>query len=433
MLSSRYENLGDMTSDAEMNRMVRQGIMGEAMVRHCDNIYYDHASAAYKAECDTIANTRYSQSFTALNIPGTAVLQIPNMSIVDTIAASFVINFPINVSAPRGWGYSLIDRIDYRIGSSYVLTLSGEQHFWDIMQKQETLEKKDQVMRLAGDQITAANASARANIFIDVPISRVALENHKLPFDTKLLTQPIQIIVYFKNPSSVFGGTGTLPTALSSGYFAVRQLDFKDPNHSMAEDLKIPGSKYVYPFLYQQTQVPIPFTTSTAVSGVQVALNGFRSGNLVGIGLFPLLNSNYQPQGANAALNPLDTLRMEDIKLLFNGLVLYNMTDRMHDLMCLPNNLSVNYYYNSRLTGTTTANFASVPINSYYFIIDLSQYNGQRVEGSVQSGLEIGSNTLQLSFTTPESNAAAATLFVVYYYTAGIKVSQGGSLADYIF
>lgn len=433
-MSSSYQNLGDMQSMAQQNRMASAGLRDAAMLRHCDQIYYDKSSVAYKNECDVIANTRYSQSAPNLNFPGSNTLSIPNMSILDIIAFKVKVTFPTNVCAPRGWGYCLVDRIDYRIGSSYVLTVNGEQHAFGVLNKQENLEKRDQVLKLGGDEIRAAVSNSEAEIFIDIPISRIAYDTHKLPFDTKMLNMPIQIVVYWKSPSSVFAGTGTLPTAATSAEFVIRQIDFKDPMHSMAEDLKLdPMASYVHPFLYQQTQVPIPFTTSTTVSGVVASLTGFRYGNLEAIGLFPVLNSNYQPQGANAALNPYDTLRMQDIKLLFNGLVLYNTPDRTHDLLNLPNNLSVNYFWNSRLSGTTSANFASVPINSYYYIIDLSQASGFRKEGSIQSGLEVGPNTLQLTFTTPESNAASATLYVVYYYTAGIKVMYGGNQVDYIF
>jgi len=432
-MASQYRNLGDYESSAQMQRALNAGLKDLSMMRACDHIYYDDRSVAYKQECDTIANVRFTQSFPSLTLPGSVTLQIPNMSIVDVITGQMGINFPTNVCAPRGWGYQLIDRIDYRIGGATTYSISGEQHALSVLEKCETLNKRDQLWRLGGDAVVAAGQQY-AYIFIDVPVSRIQALAPKLPFDSKMLTQPIQIIVYFKNGSQVFGGTGTIPTALSEGNFVIRQIDFKESGNSMAEDLKGESMlSYVHPFLYQQTQLVIPnLTTAQNPNFITVPLQGFRYGNLVSLTFWAVLNSNLSPAATNA-VNPLVTLRLNDINLAFNGVILYNSVRDSHSLINLSNNLAPNYFETVSLAGTTSANFVMTAYNSYFYTIDMSQYSAKMKEGVIQSGLEVGSNVLTLKFSTPDSSAATFSLYVAFNYTSGIKVMQGGSQIDYVF
>lgn len=435
-MNSKYSNFGDLQQDAQMTRMVNDdSVRGLAMMRVCDHIYYNKGSVSYKNECDTVANTRFSQAFTSLNLGGSSILQIANMSIVDMIIMRLQIaNIPADVSLPRGWGYSFINRIDYRIGSSITLTVNGPQHLQSVMAKTESVPKRDQVLRLGGDSVVAATALAEANVMLDVPISKLAMLCKKLPFDSKMLNLPVQIIVYFNTAAQVFGGTGVLPQSFSLGEFILRQLDFKDVEHSISSDLRLnPMGQYVHPFTYQQHQ-QAPVTLATAVPGTSVNLTGFRYGNLNAIGLCVVPDTSLNPTAPTTeAKNPSNFLRLENISLTFNGQIIYRCNGRSHDLIQMNNNLDSNFFQNNFITGNTTATFAQTAINSYFYYIDLSQYSCLREEGAIQSGIEVGSNVLQLSFTAPGNNGVAAQLFISYLYSAGIKVSSGGNQVDFVF
>lgn len=433
MNSSQYKNLGDYESSAMVNRAMAMGLKDLSGMKYCDHIYYDDRSVAYKQECDIIANTRYTQGFTSLSLPGTTTLQLPNMSIIDMIACQFSINFPTNICATRGWGYQLIERIDYRIGSAGTFTINGEQHALSVLEKCETLEKRNQLWRLGGDAVVSSGVQ-NAYVFIDVPVSKIQAMAHKLPFDSKMLSLPIQIVIYIKGASEVFGGSGVMPIALSDGNFIVRQLDFKDNNASMAEDLMMDRAlSYVHPFLFQQTQLVVPnLTTAQLPNKVVTNLQGFRFGNLVSITLWAVLNTDLTPSPTNAK-NPLKTLRLNDIQLYYNGLLLYNSIKDTHALITLGNNLAPNYFETTAISGTNSGNFALTAYNSYYYTLDMSQYSAKMKEGSIQSGLEMGPNTLLLNFTTPDSSASAFALYVSYNYTSGLKIFQGGSQVDFVF
>lgn len=440
-MDSRYSNLGDFSKEAMMARMVggNATLKETVLAEHCDNVYYSESSAAMKSECDTVANSRYSQGFPSLALPGSALLQIPNQSIVDmvTIHAEFnPAQIPADVCLPRGWLLLLINRIDYRIGSSTTFTMDGKAHLQLVFESCETSDKIDQIWRLAGDEFTTGPNSSTlvAHAPIMVPISKLMAMNNKLPFDTRMLSQPVNVTVYFDALSSICGGIGTPPSSFSLGEYILRQMDFKDVEHSLARDLQMNSiSNYTHPFTFVQQVGGIQLTSSnTKTAPVATTLQGFRYGNLLGIAMMAVLNSSSNP-APTVAKNPLDTLRLENINLNFNGQNLQVLNGRAADLLYLEDHPRPNYFFGSRLSGTTNASFSSVPVNSYFYVLDLSQYSAIVKEGSVQSGIEIGSNVMTLSFTTPDSNAAAFTLYVSYRYQAGIKVSQGGNAVDFVF
>lgn len=314
------------------------------------------------------------------------------------------------------------------------MTQTGQQHLMSIMQKCETLEKKDQLLRLGGDQIDDVTATTSdAFIFIDVSvISRLVALEKKLPFDTSLLDLPIQIILFLDPFSAWMGGSGVLPTAFTLGTFYVRQLEFKNKAHSLKELMRIsPSAEFIQPFDYPQP-LNLPFTTSNnPVAPVLSTLVGFRNGNVVGIQFAVLKNSSLLP-GGGAAINVFDYEIMGDIILTFNGSVIWRSDGRLADAMSLMMSQTPNYFQNSRLAGAVSP-FPSTAINSYIYYIPFAQFDALKNEGDLASGLELGSNSMQLSFTTPNSNGVAATLYVSYIYNAALKVGNSGTTADWIY
>jgi len=438
MMNTAFANIGDLDKATTMPLTVQDSVA----VEHCDTIYYGPSASHKKSACDVLANTRFEQQFQSLNIPGSVTLQIPNISIVDTIIMHVAIpSFPQDCNLPRGWGHLLIDRVDLRIGSSITLTFSGQTILHELLMKCKNASssgKRSRLFELCGQARTTSSATRLdAYIPLNVPVlSAIANDKSKLPFDLGMLNLPAQVVVYWNSLASICGGSGVsnLPTSFSVGSFIARQLDFKDVSNSMKNDLIMnPAMSYTHPFVYNQS-IALPCISSNSPSTpVLVSLTGFRYGTLESVGFYLLKNLDVNSPGANAK-NVFNTQVLNDIKLTFNGQLLYSAPANSHELLNLAlSDDSPNMVLNAVVSGTSTATFVATAVDSYLYDINLAQYNPLSEQGVLQSGLVVGNNTLSLQFTTPASNLETCVLYVSYRYAAGCKVSNGGSQVDFIF
>lgn len=440
---SKYQGLGDLTSDAMMGRaMAVQETLADVPMQMCDHIYAGESSTQYKAECEVIRSCKFVQSWNSLNTNGSITLQIPNISIIDSIFLQATLaggSIPANVYCQRGLLLNLIDRIEYQVANSNRWTLDQTSHLQYLLETCQSQDQKDALLRLAGESINTAGVGGTQVNFscpIALPFTRALYGNHKkFPFDAKLVSLPLTITVYFKagGLASIMGGSGvaSLPTAFSSGNFVVSQLDWKDPNMSLAKDIQLTGGSYIQPALFIQNSIAIPFTSSSAVSSApQLTLTSVRYGNLTSIGVVIVRNADIT-SGATA-FNPMNWQRLQDLVLTFNGVRLIFAPARVYDLQQLVLQKTPNFAPIETGSGASSPFTLTATATAYYYSLDLSQYSDILEEGSLQSGLEVGSNVLNLSFTTPNSNGEACTAYVAYRYPFGMRVSQGGQV-DYIF
>jgi hypothetical protein len=444
---SKYQGLGDLTQDAMMNRsMAVQETLADVPLGLCDAIYASEASTQYRSECDVIRSIRFTQSFPSLNMNGSATLQIPNISIIDSIFMNVVVPYwPTNYYLQRGGLLQLIDRIEYQVGSSNRWTLDGVAHLHYLLETCQSQDQKDALLRLAGESLNNAVATPfNWACPIALPFVRGMYGNHKkFPLDTKMLGLPVTITVFWKASglAAISGGAGTpvnptptqlLPTSFSSGAFSCSQLDFKDPNMSLARDLQLTGGSYIQPALFLQNSIQIPLTSASAVSSApQLTLTSVRYGNLTSIGLVVVRNADLAAS-SGTAINPMKWQRLENIILTFNGVRLIFANARVYDLQQLVLQKTPNFAPIETGSGSTSGFTLNGTNTAYYYSLDLSQYSDILEEGSLQSGLEVGANVLNLSFTTPDTNSENCTAFVCYRYPFGIKISQGGQ-CDYVF
>lgn len=437
---SKYQGLGDLSQDAMMNRaMAVQETLADVPLGMCDKIYASESSSAYREECDVIRTIKFVQSFQSLNTNGSVTLQIPNISIIDNIYLAVSFNagdIPANVWSQRCPLGLLIDRIEYQVGNSNRWTLDGVAHMAYILETCQSQDMKDQVLRLGGEQIDASGGALNWIFPICLPWTRALYGNHKkFPFDAKMCALPLTLTVYWKASglAGIMGGSGVvnLPTVFRSGQFIVSQLDFKQPDMSLAKDLQLTGGSYIQPALFLQNSVAIPFTSSSSVSTApQLTLTSVRYGNLTSIGLVVVRNADITP--GVTAFNPMNWQRLTDIILTFNGVRLVFAPSRTMDLQALVLQKTPNFAPQATATGAVSPFTQNGQATAYYYSLALSQYSDILEEGSLQSGLEVGANVLNLSMVTPFSNGEACTAYVCYRYPFGIKVHMGGQV-DYVF
>lgn len=403
----------------------------------CETVYYD-ANVSLRPRCQTVRNNRFQQNFSSLNLPSSQTLQIPNLSIVDTIIYRIVLpNLPVDVNLPLGWGYLLLNRLDVRIGSSTVLTFNKHQLLIDTLSKCDEVAKQDAVLNLGGapynDTINPQPITARnvAVCFLDGIISRIRQASAKLPFDTNCLTQPCQFVLYLDSASSIMGGAGAKPSQMLDGSFHVSQLDFKNSMDSLKGELMMmPETEYNHFFVYQQ-HLNQQFTGSTSVnSPVNLTLTGFRYGTLLKVRFMCVQNNYITPAGANDPKNVFLGDRVSNVNLIYNGQVLHRNLDSTHELFQMANR-HLPPKANYQLYGRTGPNLTSTPQDSYWVELDISQFASELSEGHLQSGLAIGQNVLNLQFNTQTSNTY--TIFLSYEFNSAIQVSNGGGEVDFVF
>lgn len=408
----------------------------------CDLVYYG-MNSLMKQECPTQFNNRTSISFQSLTLPSNGnSLQIPNISILDCAAIRMTlpdITAGQNISLNRSWGYSLLQRIDYKIGSGTTYSVSGKQHFFNLVQRCETLDKIEELMELGGAAVvsTAGGVTGiEATCVLSLPFLRVRELFGRKPLDLSMLSSPIQITLYLNPISSIAGGTDAgsyASSGLSSGQLLVRLGDFVEPDASLAGELRNnPNSSYEHLINFGQDQsFPITNSSTNSASPTTVTLTGFRAGSLLSIMVF-LLASDRDNPGGNGSKNPFDTTQMRNLTLTYNGQVIYQSFGRSADVFGCLMDMKPSFAPNLRITGTTTP-FTTASVKSYYYEIPISQMSSQFLDkaGVEISGIFIGQNVLTLSFTTPTS--ITGTLYATYFYKSAINITAGGARSDLLF
>jgi hypothetical protein len=401
-------------------------------------VYYD--TTGVMAKEDVYYGNYYKTQFPSLVLGGQGiVLQVNAVDLSRQIRVRMVLpSIGANISLPKGWGYHMISRIEYRYASSTTLNLDGEQHLLSVMSACETANKRDELMDLGGEEVFKSTGAVQpeAVVFIQLPHSKVRQLVHSKPIDNSLLSQGgYQIVLYLKPIAQIMGGSGAAAWQSANNSFVAAEWQvetgriFDQADSIRGELMADPRLSYCYPFVYQQ-----PFTTTFtgAVSPqrAQVQLNGFRSGELLSI-LFAVaslddINGDGTAGGVKNALNNLDPLT--NIRLTLNGNVLFDLEGKSHRLMGAYKSIDSSYFPASAFTPLTqtTSDFASLPVKCYFVELDLSTESPKNFEGSRLTGLrDVGNSVINLEFST--ATTGQYRLFAIYSYNACLEIKQGTS------
>jgi hypothetical protein len=256
----------------------------------------------------------------------------------------------------------------------------------------------------------------------------------KLPYDSGLVNQPLQVILYWNDPSQVITGAGAAAylaanPSFQEGYFQVRQGRFTNMVDSLKDEMiRNPGLIYSYPFVYQQS-FQSDVTASDAVSRMTVNLTGFRSGEVVSIVVGVVDKTNNID--AATGKNPLYFREITSVRLVYNGQIFFLSDDaKSWRLQTLQQQMAASYFNSDIVNAGSTA----ITSNARVFLLEMpfSQFFAQDSDGCMaQRGLEIGSNTIQLEFTI-EGQAASNVYRVhaMYNYNGVVKTQAGN--ADFL-
>jgi hypothetical protein len=178
---NKYKMQNDLTESVQAS--IRPGEMKD--------LTYPGETNICKQAYPSIVNTRFVQQFTNLGQGSSQFVISPNMGISDIILqmATPSAGTYTNVALTDGWGYSLINRISVRYGSSAQYFWSGPQVFLQNILDAENNSKADQLLKLGGTTaVGAACANAAAFVYLKLPHNSCRAAGKPLPFPSDLNT-----------------------------------------------------------------------------------------------------------------------------------------------------------------------------------------------------------------------------------------------------
>lgn len=412
---------------------------------------------------------RYVSSLTSSQFGATSQVIVPNNDILGETYLHLTLpsnpgvgtSAAANYLAPQGWGWSAIKSISYLWGASNVaqISISGKSLWAVALAQCDTAEKRSQLCYLGGAALPSSipntvdagsqdtdveGVGSDAYIPLALPWS-VLSNNGKIGFDTSLLNSPITIQIQFA-PASEFlqwssKATGTVSAAIPSSFdnaeIVVRQHMFSDRSQSLKFEMQNnPTNIYHYPFKHFQS-FQKDFSATDGVDS-QVQLTNFINADLIGMVIYVVETTKLK--GGAAAdtaffLNPLDISLPYDVKLLFNGQVLYNSPGKLYLLQNCAGLNGSGSYYSSKLSKQpgvgTDAGAAGVlsgvsrlPIVRDMIFIDFSRKHSLSFDNEFANTFRIAQQTLDLTMKLP---GGAYTLFATYVYNGVNAVQQGSS------
>jgi hypothetical protein len=414
------------------------------------DLMYPGDTNVIKQAYPSVVNTRFSQQFTNLGAGSSQFIISPNGGVSDIIL-QFALPLQganstsyANGALGSGWGYSLINRISVRYGSSAQYFWSGSQCYLQNVLDAETDTKAANLAQLGGQALAGVNtptgspaglSGATALVYLKLPHNSCRASGKPLPFPTDLLVQPIVVTVELFSLQSIIVNQAatsvltTAPTALASASLQVKQEMLTDSSDQLARRMDMNSHALTFPLPYfcqQETQIAI-----AAAGNQQVNLTGFRAGEVKQILLW------FSPTSVGAVANaqtpgsgnyqPLYWTQMTDVQLTYNGEV-FNRFDAGSSALWN----TVEDQKSAAVTGVVVqvAGAAGVIAQSVqpYVKLDFSQVSVPwDRESMLVHGKPILNAVVQLSFTAP----AAGILHAMYLYNASLLCSRGS--AEYIF
>ena len=416
----------DLTESVQAS--IRPGEMKDLMYPGETNI----EKQAYPA----VVNTRFVQQFTNLGQGSSQFIISPNGGVSDVIL-QFVTpsGTYTNAALPTGWGYSLLNRVSVRYGSSAQYFWSGTQVWLQNVLDCENGTKVDQLAQIGGNTAVAGACAAQtAYVYLKLPHNSCRASGKPLPFPSDLLVQPIVITVELFALNAVLvnqGGTGILaaaPTSLASASLQVKQEMLTDSSDQLARRVDMNSHAMTFPLPYfcqQETVVPI-----TGAGAQSVNLTGFRAGEVKQIVLWFTATTAAGQAGATVPgsgnYQPLLWQQMSDVNLTYNGEIFARFDAGSSQLWNIVEDSKSSVVNNMAVPNAGTA--GSTQTVMYYVKCDFAQVS---VPWDRQSllvhGKPILNAVVQFNFTAP----AAGQLHAMYLYNSSLLCSRGS--AEYIF
>lgn len=420
---------------SELTESVQQSIRPGEMV---DTYYYGETNLEKQAY-PCITNTRFVQQATNFGAGSSQFIISPNQGISDMVLELVMptIGTTTGFALPTGWGYSLVNRISVRYGSSAQYFWSGPQMLLENLYDAENSDKRDQILALGGNNVTlAACSGAKAYLYLKLPHNSIRAEGKPLPFPSDLLVQPIVITVeLFAASTAFYLGTGSsianAPSALANVQLQVKQEMLTDSSDLLARRVDMNTHAHTFPLMYfAQQEVQVAATAFvTAVGAPQsVNLTGFRAGEVRSVLLWLTLNSDNGLTGGAVGNSGTIWYQPSNLTLTYNGEIFSRYDDTSAVLWALTGDTKTAQVN----TTTLNASLAATASISPWVEMPFSQINiAYDKEMKLVHGKPILNAVVNLQFNVPSNFSGAGILHAMYIYNASLLCSRGS--AEYVF
>ena len=403
------------------------------------DLYYADPKNTEKQAIAVEYNSRYKQNFSNLGA-GTSTLIIPpgngvrNIVIVLKYAAAALVGQVGARALARGWGYSAVKNVTFRVAGSSQYQLSGSQLLQRNMRLCRTKSQRDSILQLGGAQVAWNPTGGLPNPFLNdqyayIPVSvfsTPSADGIALPLAGDLLSQSIQITCELDAASNFWSGVvagpadAGVPAGFTTAYFQVEQLIMPDRSMSLANRVDMNTHSYGMPLPDFDQQEQVISLTATAAEQ-SVVLTGFRAGEVKKIVVWLTKNSD--------TTNDQLWYAPEAVTVLYGGVIYAQYEDGASQIWNLLDGTAPSAVEQSELTAGA-GTWTSSPVLSQWAELPFAQPTGNDYDGEVLvHGKSIDSGIVNLNITTPD--ASAYTLHAVYVYNCTLMFSQGS--ADLIF
>lgn len=408
---------------------------------------------------------RYTSSLSTNQFAGVGQVLVPNQDILGNTFLHLELPSRGDKSqswmAPQGWGWTAIKSVSYLWGSSNVsqISLSGKSLWAIAMAQCDTAEKRSQLCYLGGTLTPSPGGASTAGLDSEsignhayIPLAlpwSVMCKGGKIGFDTGLINSPITIQIQFANADEFLcwgeirdNTVAPLPTAFASAEIVIRQQMFTNRAQSLKFEMQAdPDAVYNYPFTHYQS-AQFDFVAPVGGGDCDVQLTNFINADLLGMVVYMVekdkLAGGAKPVSTTASnLNPTDITLPSDVRLLYNGQVLYNSPGKLYLLQNCANLVGSGSYYSTKqdvvVAGTTGAitTTNALPIVKDLLFIDFSRKHSPCFEKEYPNTFRIANQVLSLKFKMPAGSNASTktdyTLFATYIFNGVNSVQQGAS------
>jgi hypothetical protein len=417
----------------------------------CKDFYYP-GEGNTDAQCfPALVDNRFYVSLQSLNQGSSSVITFnPDQGLSDIVLTAVLpastgatgVGSYFGYAMPRNWLGAMIGQVALRVGGSSLYYFTGDQIVVDTLTDCEDAAKKDAVFNLGGTELlnvaafSTANVAGRsASIYLKMPFNSISALQKTLPLNTDLLTQPVQIIIQFKNFTEVayWYGAGAavpsnLPTSFASGQVNFRKTTLQNSEHLLARRENMMEKALTIPLRYfSQTTFRANLPGVTAGNVQTINLTGFRSGSVKYIDIWatPLTAGSVTP-GAN-----WNYAALTGVQLLINGLVMYDSRDS-NNLMWSLCERKIPTQINTTVLTTTAGNGSATatPSTSPWVVIPFAQLcEPMAFENDVSLGFPIQNSVINLALTFATSGDYQVN--AAYHYTASLVATK--NTMEYVF
>lgn len=432
-------------ASAEMAESVQHAITPA----ECKDFYYP-GDGNTDAQCfPTLVDNRYYFSLPSLNQGATnTIIFNPDQGLSDIILTAVLpaptgstgVGSWAGYAMPRNWLGAMVANVALRVGGSSLYYFTGDQILVDTLTDCEESGKKQAVMNLGGGELLQpadyASASNRsASIYLKMPFNSISALQKTLPLNTDLLTQPVQILLQWKNFSDVafWYGAGpavpsNLPTSFASAQVNFRKTTLQNSEHLLSRRENMLHKALTIPLRYfSQTTFRANLPNVNAGQVQTINLTGFRSGSVKYIDIWatPLVNGSVPP-GANWNFVPFS-----QVQLLVNGLVMYDTRDSNNALWSLCERKTPAQVDTTTLTAGVGNTYALAnPSVMPWVVIPFAQLSEPMAyENDVVTGFPIQNSVINLSVVFPGDGAYQIS--ASYHYSCSLVATK--NTMEYVF